>query len=175
TTSTRNVVLSLTYSDSIGISECRYSNDNSTWTEWETCSSTKAWLTTDGYGSKNVYYEASDSAGNTASTYDSIILSEAVYDTTAPINLSVTDDGDYTSSNSSLHASWSAFDRESKVFYLYRVNDTSGNCVNISGTCSLDWIEAKFSIPELQLECKRPTGSWIFKRNLCIQLHPGLK
>jgi hypothetical protein len=136
---TRHVVLSLSYSDANGVDSCRYANENLIWTDWEECASTKAWVLSSGSGLKEVHYEVKDNAGNNQSDFDVITLKEGVYDESAPTNLTVTDDGDYTNSNSTLHARWSAFDRESKVFYLYRIT-SGGSCVPINGSCA--WQDA---------------------------------
>jgi len=152
-TATRHVVLSLSYSDANGVKQCRYSNEDLNWTDWEPCSSTKAWVLSAGNGTKTVNYEVMDNAGNNQSDLDIITLQEGAYDLTPPTNLIVTDDGDYTNSATTLHARWSAFDRESKVFYLYRIN-SSGSCVPIDGSCgwqdALDSTEA--TVTNLSLE-----------------------
>ncbi|MEM3585627.1 MAG: hypothetical protein QXJ50_04555 [Candidatus Woesearchaeota archaeon] len=139
-TTTRHVVLNIEFRDANGVSACRYANEDLNWTAWEACSSTKAWLLSSGSGVKYVFVEVMDVAGNIATVNDSILLMEGVYDTTPPENLTVIDDGNYTNSNSTLHARWSAFDRESKVFYLYRIEEADGACVPISGSCG--WQDA---------------------------------
>jgi len=153
TTITRHVVLNLQYSDANGVKQCRYANEDLNWTDWEPCSSTKAWVLSAGNGTKTVNYEVMDNAGNNQSDLDIITLQEGAYDLTPPTNLIVTDDGDYTDSATTLHARWSAFDRESKVFYLYRIN-SSGSCVPIDGSCgwqdALDSTEA--TVTNLSLE-----------------------
>lgn len=87
------------------------------------CVATKPWTVSPENGEKIVYYEVIDKAGNARVVFDIIEL--ILGDTTPPLNLSVWDEGDYTSSNSTLYASWSAFDAESSVLFSYRVYDTS--------------------------------------------------
>ena len=79
-TNTRSVTLSLTYSDSgSGVDKCRYKNSGGSWSSWQTCTPTKAWTLTSGDGTKTVYYQVRDRAGNIRQVYDSIRL-----DTTPP-------------------------------------------------------------------------------------------
>jgi hypothetical protein len=76
TTSTA-VTLSLTYSDATsGVSQVRYSNDNSWDTEtWEAPAAARAWTLTSGDDTKTVYYQIIDNAGLLSTTYsDTIIL-----------------------------------------------------------------------------------------------------
>ena len=74
-TTTTDVILTLTYSDATsGVDVCRYSNDASSWSAWETCTESKAWTLTAGDGTKTVYYEARDNAGNIKQVTDTIAL-----------------------------------------------------------------------------------------------------
>ena len=52
TTNSLDVTLNLSGQN---VTEMRFSNDNSTWSEWETYASTKAWTLTAGDGNKTVY------------------------------------------------------------------------------------------------------------------------
>lgn len=45
-------------------SQCRYSNDGSTWSEWESCPSVKDWTITTGDGQKTIYIQGKNSNGN---------------------------------------------------------------------------------------------------------------
>jgi hypothetical protein len=64
-----------------GVSEMRFSNDNVTWTMWETYGVSKAWTMTTEEGTKTVFCQFMDNAGLSSGVYvDSIIL-----DTAAPI------------------------------------------------------------------------------------------
>ena len=79
-TTTTSVTLSLTYSDGgSGVDRCRYKNSGGSWTSWQACMPTKAWTLTSGDGTKTVYYQVRDKAGNIRQVYDTIIL-----DTTNP-------------------------------------------------------------------------------------------
>ncbi|MBI2523456.1 hypothetical protein HYW19_03630, partial [Candidatus Woesearchaeota archaeon] len=72
-TASSSVTLTLTYSDAgSGIKDCRYSNDASTWSAWESCSATKAWTLSSGDGTKTVYYEVRDNTNNVRQTNDGI-------------------------------------------------------------------------------------------------------
>jgi hypothetical protein len=79
-TSSESVYLTLEYNDAVSlVKECRYSNEDMVWSEWEACSTSKSWMLTSEDGEKTVYYEVKDNAGNIASDSDTITL-----DTQAP-------------------------------------------------------------------------------------------
>jgi hypothetical protein len=98
TTST-SVTLTLTYNDATsGVYQVRYSNDGVWDTEpWESPSPTRSWTLPSGDGTKTVYYQIKDYAGNLSTTYsDSIIL-----DTTPPTgSIAINDNAPYTNSTS---------------------------------------------------------------------------
>jgi parallel beta-helix repeat protein len=70
-----SVTLTLTATDSIsGVSQMRFSNDGTTWSSWESTTTTKAWTLTSGDGPKIVYYQIKDNAGLISSpTYFALI------------------------------------------------------------------------------------------------------
>lgn len=81
-TNSKDVTLSQSATDdktTVSSLKMRFSNDNSTWSDWEAFSNTKSWTLTDVDGEQPVYFQVKDLAGNTASTSASIIL-----DKTAP-------------------------------------------------------------------------------------------
>ncbi|MFH0864816.1 MAG: putative Ig domain-containing protein [Bacteroidota bacterium] len=88
-TSSATVTLGLSASSSSGtVVNMRFSNDNGTWSEFETYATSKAWTLTTGAGAKTVYVKYKDSVGNTsASISDTIILVAPLTITTAsPLN-----------------------------------------------------------------------------------------
>ncbi|MEM2121876.1 MAG: fibronectin type III domain-containing protein, partial [Candidatus Woesearchaeota archaeon] len=120
-TITRHVVLKINYSDNVNVSKCRFANEDLNFSDWYLCQQTIPWVLSFGNGTKTVYLEITDVAGNSYITNDTIILQEGVYDLTPPENLTVYDAGDWSNDNTSIYCSWNAFDRESKVFYYYRI------------------------------------------------------
>jgi len=89
TTSTA-VTLTLSASDTNGISQMQFSNDNSTWTTPQAYSTSKSWTLSSGNGTKTVYVKFKDKAGKWSDAYsDSIIL-----DTIAPKGSVVIKSGD---------------------------------------------------------------------------------
>lgn len=82
-TTSGTVILTLSAADSeSGLYQMRLSNDNSGWSSWETYSATKTgWILSPGDGTKTVYVQYRDNAGNvsTGTISDTIIL-----DTVAP-------------------------------------------------------------------------------------------
>jgi len=79
-TNTTTVTLSLSASDSeSGVSQMRFSNDNALWSDWESYASNTDWELSSGDGSKSVYVQYKDAAGNESSSYsDSIILDSGI-------------------------------------------------------------------------------------------------
>ncbi len=77
-TNTQNVNIASNVTDAFAVS-MRLSNDNVTWTPWETYVASKTWSLTDGDGNKTVYAQFRDEAGLTAAFEASILL-----DTTPP-------------------------------------------------------------------------------------------
>ncbi|MBI2133753.1 hypothetical protein HYU11_03670 [Candidatus Woesearchaeota archaeon] len=145
TTSSRSVTLVLTYNDSVGISSCRYANEDLLFSDFEACSGTKAWALSSGDGTKAVWLEVRDHAGNVNRTNATISLnvSGTSVDTTAPSTPTVTDDGLYTNTKHMLHARWNSTDHEDEVQhvplqYEYRISyNNSNNFVNGSAYLSV--------------------------------------
>ncbi|MBI2931139.1 MAG: hypothetical protein HYY16_05770 [Planctomycetes bacterium] len=75
-TNVRIVTLTLSMMDAhSGVSLMRFSNDDASWTAWETYAVSKTWMIPSGDGPKTVYVQVSDALGNTsASLQDSIGL-----------------------------------------------------------------------------------------------------
>ncbi len=98
-TSTSLVTLSLDYDDShSGVSQVRYSNDGVWDTEtWEDPRIIKYWTLMSGEGTKTVYYQTKDTAGNISpQAYDIIIL-----DTEPPsLSILINEGEEYTNSTS---------------------------------------------------------------------------
>lgn len=102
TTST-TVSLTLSASDAAsGVSQMRFSNDNTTWSDFEPYSTTKSWQLTANDCTKTVYVQYQDTAGNTSANYSDIII----LDTTLPSTVASPEGGVYSGSrNISLTAS----------------------------------------------------------------------
>jgi len=74
-TNSTAVTLTLSASDGgSGISEMRFSNNNSTWSAWEAYATTKAWTLTPSDGIKTVYVQFRDTAANASGSYSDTIL-----------------------------------------------------------------------------------------------------
>jgi hypothetical protein len=79
TSTSANLTLSASDSGS-GVAEMRLSNSGYSWSAWQSYTTSKTWTLTSGDGTKRVYVQYRDNAGNTSPSYtDTIIL-----DTTAP-------------------------------------------------------------------------------------------
>lgn len=97
-TNTASVTLTLSATDEgSGVSRMRFSNDDSTWATWESYADSKSWILVSGDGTKTVYVQYEDGAGNVSTSYsDSIELIATV-----PIGSVTINNGDaYTNSTS---------------------------------------------------------------------------
>jgi hypothetical protein len=96
TTST-DVTLTLTCSDTNGCAEMQFSNDNTNWSNPEAYATSKPWTLSWGDGTKTVYVKFQDNPGNWSTVYsDTIIL-----DTTAPTcSTTINSGASYTNSTS---------------------------------------------------------------------------
>ncbi len=104
----------------------RFKNAGGEYTDWEDFQSTRAWTLTATDGSRTVYFQAKDVAGNTATAVsDSITL-----DTTKPssVNISITGKGDTPSTYSNdqtVTLSISSEDSTSGVEYMMIANEVT--------------------------------------------------
>lgn len=74
-TNLTEVSLTLSAEDSVsGISQMQFSNDNSTWSSWESYSTSKSWSLQSGDGIRNVFVQYRDLAGLIITAHDSINL-----------------------------------------------------------------------------------------------------
>ncbi len=114
------VILALTYSDTTGsgVLQVRYSNDANSWSSWESASATKAWDLASGDGTKTVYFQIKDNAGNVATYTDTILL-----DTTAPTGSIIIKGGDLYTTSSTVTLSFTAADATSGVYKIRLSND----------------------------------------------------
>jgi hypothetical protein len=73
-TTNRSVALGLAASDSgSGVSQMRFSNDNSGWGSWETYAADREWMLASGDGTKAAYVQFKDNAGNASSSFSDSI------------------------------------------------------------------------------------------------------
>jgi len=73
-TDTPNVVLTLSATDDLsGLSQMRFSNDGTAWSNWEKYAPSKQWALSSGKGQKTVYVQFSDCAGNQSSAFSADI------------------------------------------------------------------------------------------------------
>lgn len=103
------VTLNLSASDSgSGMSQMRFSNDGSTWSGWESYAVTKGWTLSPGDGTKTVYVQYIDTAGNISTSYSDSIM----FDKIAPSSSVVSPT---RSATFSFEVSWSGNDNLSGV------------------------------------------------------------
>ena len=77
-----SVILALSASDATsGVAQMHFSNDNLTWSNWETFSSSENWPLTIGDGPKAVYGQFKDNAGLVSGIYSTTVT----LDTTVPV------------------------------------------------------------------------------------------
>lgn len=66
----RSILLALSANDVVsGVSQMRFSNDNSAWSDWEAYNSSANWIILPGDGLKTVYVQFVDNAGLVSGTY----------------------------------------------------------------------------------------------------------
>jgi parallel beta-helix repeat protein len=118
TTST-SVTLTLSAADETsGISEMRFSNDNTAYTEWQAYAASKLWTLQDGDGTKTVYVQFRDHAGLISTYSDAITL-----DTQRPTgSITIAEGAAYTNS-SVVTLTLSATDATSGVAQMRFSND----------------------------------------------------
>jgi hypothetical protein len=139
-TNSVNVVLTLTsYDETSGISQMSFSNNNSTWSSWQTYNSTKNWTLTTGDGNKSAYTKLKDKAGNISNVYsDNIIL-----DTTSPaITINNVSNGVYYKTNVSPAITITETNLDSSLIKLDGQLYTSGTAISTEGNHTL-YVRAK--------------------------------
>lgn len=151
-----------TSDDASGLYQKRFSNDGSSWSSWESFSNSKSWTVPGGSGTKTVYVQVKDLAGNISSTKtDTIYLDNvaptgsisinggATYTTSTNItlNLSADDNASGVGQMRFMYdgGSWSSWVGYS-TSHNFTINSTNGsltisvqfrdNAGNISGTYS---------------------------------------
>lgn len=128
TTTSSNVTLTLAAIDATsGVAQMSFSNDGSSWSSWESHSTSKNWTLASGDGSRTAYARFKDNAGNVSST-----LSDAItVDSVAP-SISLSSVSTYQSSLT-FTVSWAGTDATSGIA-SYDVQSKDGT----SGTWT-DW------------------------------------
>lgn len=112
-TQTQYVPLTLSASDDggSGVSQMRFSNNNSTWSTWEAYATSKSsWTLTSGNGAKTVWVQYRDTAGNVSTYSDGI-----VFDSVAPTGSISINDGAASTTTSDVTLTLSATDALSGV------------------------------------------------------------
>ena len=81
-TKSTNVTLNLTGGDTggSGLDKTRFMNAGGSWSSWANYAGSRSWTLTTGQGTKRVYYQLKDKAGNTSVSY----LDTIIYDSVAP-------------------------------------------------------------------------------------------
>jgi hypothetical protein len=83
-TNSTSSTLTMAFTDATtAVNQARYQNKNLTWSAWEAYGTSKAWTLPTGDGTKTVYIQVSDLAGNVTQVSDTIIMD------TAPPTISV--------------------------------------------------------------------------------------
>ncbi len=121
-TNSTAVSLSLSATDAgSGVSQMRFSNDNATWSSWEAYGTSKSWTLASGDGTKTVYVQYSDNAGNISGSFNDTIF----LDTTAPSGSILINGGATYTSSTAVNLTLSANDSGSGVYQMRFSNDNS--------------------------------------------------
>ncbi|MBI2906994.1 MAG: hypothetical protein HYX92_05000, partial [Chloroflexi bacterium] len=84
-TDSASVTLILSATDNSGtVAQMRLSNDGTNWNAWEAYATTKAWTLTSGGGTKTVYVQYKDAAGNLSPSYSDTINFQPATPTPTP-------------------------------------------------------------------------------------------
>jgi hypothetical protein len=114
-TTTTSVTLYLTYNDATsGVYQVRYGNGGGSWSAWETPAATKAWTLISGDGSKSVWYQVKDNAGNICDQVGDYIT----LDTTPPTGSIIINSGAATTTTTSVTLSLTYNDATSGVYQV---------------------------------------------------------
>jgi surfactin synthase thioesterase subunit len=151
----------LTITATGGAAQMQFSNDNSTWSTWETYVTSKTWTLTAGDAIKTVYAKVRDTAGNPSTVAaDSIILDTTMpivtsfsinngavstYTTSVTLNINVSGATQMRFINDSTSGTWSAWETysaskswtitasENSYRYVYaQFRDAAGNTIQAS-------------------------------------------
>jgi hypothetical protein len=84
-TASRGITLTLSASDAAsGVTQMRFSDDGSSWTNYESYAASKEWTLPSGNGAKTVYVQYSDNAGLTSTPYSCIVTLQTPQATPSP-------------------------------------------------------------------------------------------
>jgi len=158
-TNSTSITLTLSASDAgSGISKMKFSNDGVSWSSEEDYAASKSWTLTTGEGTKTVYVQYKDNAGNwSVSISDKITL-----DTIPPTGTVLINDGDGYTNSTSVTLTLSASDSSSGVGKMRFSNDG----VNWSGeenyaTSFEDWtLTADDGTKTVYVQYKDNVGNW---------------
>ncbi|MFH1256459.1 MAG: Ig-like domain-containing protein [Candidatus Diapherotrites archaeon] len=142
---TRSTGVTLSLSAS-GASQCRYSNDTTQTSSYESYVTSKSWNLSGGDGGKTVYFQCKDAAGNETSmsgASDSITL-----DSGSPSQPTL--DSANTISDSEISLSWGSVSDNSsgsglKEYRIYRSNSSDSGYSNVATTTSTSYTHSGLS------------------------------
>jgi len=125
-TNTTSVTLTLSTTDATpGVVQMRFSNDNVTWTPWESYYTSKPWALTTSDGTKTVYVQFKDNAGWISQSYfDTITL-----DMTEPTILITSPSPNYEVKSSTVAVIWTGSDEPSGISY-YQIRLDGGSWIS---------------------------------------------
>jgi hypothetical protein len=124
-TQSRSVTLQITASDPVpasGVTEMRFHNDGEAWTGWEAWTASKAWTIRDQDGTRTVYAEVRDAAGNIRAVSDGIVLDRG----DPSISTFTINGGDAWTGDRNVTLTLSATDATSSVVEMRFNNDGGG-------------------------------------------------
>jgi hypothetical protein len=156
-TTTASVTLYLTYSDATsGVYQVRYGNGGGYWGAWEAPAATKAWTLISGDGSKSVWYQVKDYAGNICDQVGDYIT----LDTVAPTGSIVINGGAATTTSRTVTLTLSASDATSGVYQMRFSENmgTWGSWINYATTYSYTLTSANDGYKTVDVQFKDNAG-----------------
>ncbi len=119
-----SVNLALTYDDGsgFGVTQMEFSNDNATWSGWKPVAASNTWALSSGDGTKTVYAQFEDTAGNTSAV---TISDDITLDMAAPTGTVAINGGATYANSTSVTLALSAIDTTSGVADMQFSNDNA--------------------------------------------------
>lgn len=114
--------------------ECRFSNEDMSWTGWYTYTTSKDWTLSDGGGRKTVYYQCRNDYGNSNAVHGSIYVDTGPPPPVTDLRATVHDD--------EVSLRWSRSSSDIVKFNIYRSTHSLGMFSKIASTSSTSYVDS---------------------------------
>jgi hypothetical protein len=156
-TDSTSVTLTLSASDSSGVSKMKFSNDGVSWSGEENYATSKSWALTTGDGLKTVYVQYKDNAGNSSAFISDTIILE----TTPPTGTILINSGAGYTNSTSVTLNLSASDAGSGINKMQFSNDGVSWSSEEDYATSKSWIlTTGDGLKTVYVQYKDKAGNW---------------